>query len=97
MRTAGCCCTNSWLPLRDLHSYLLGEHEDHHNQINNNLAGRHNNRFPGVGEGLHAAHQALLRQAGPVGVRPYHRPVHFPLKVCDRLFGRGLVSLLLSC
>ncbi|CAF95396.1 unnamed protein product, partial [Tetraodon nigroviridis] len=79
----------------DLHSYLLGEHEDHHNQINNNLAGRHNNRFPGVGEGLHAAHQALLRQAGPVGVRPYHRPVHFPLKIA-LLLTFMCVSLLLA-
>lgn len=81
-RSAGSCRTNPGLSHRDLHSYLLGEHEDQDNQINNNLAGRHNNRFPGFGDGLHAAHQALLQQGGPVGFRPYHRPLHFPLKVC---------------
>lgn len=86
-KNAGCCSPNSWLSHRDLHSYLLGDHGDEDNQINNNLAGRHNNnRFPGFGEALHAAHQALLQQGGPVGFRPYHRPVHFPLKVCDFLF-----------
>lgn len=78
-KKAGSCSTNSWLSHRDLHSYLLGDHEDEDNQINNN------NRFPGLGDGLHAAHQALLQQAGPVGFRSYHRPVHFPLKVCDFL------------
>uniref|UniRef100_A0A665WG68 E3 ubiquitin-protein ligase MARCHF6 n=1 Tax=Echeneis naucrates TaxID=173247 RepID=A0A665WG68_ECHNA len=68
----------------DLHSYLLGEHEDDENQPNNNPPGRHNNnRIPGLGEGLHAAHQAILQQGGPVGFQPYHRPVNFPLKVID--------------
>lgn len=90
-KNVGSCGTNSWLSHRDLHSYLLGDHEDQDNQINNNLAGRHNNnnnRFPGFGDGLHAAHQALLQQGGPVGFRSYHRPVHFPLKVRDFLFLR---------
>lgn len=76
-------CTNSWLSNSDLHSYLLGDHEDEDNQINNNLAGRHNNnRFLGLGEGLHAAHQAILMQGGSVAFRSYHRPINFPLKVC---------------
>ncbi|KAG7227423.1 hypothetical protein INR49_000429 [Caranx melampygus] len=66
----------------DLHSYLLGDHEDEDNQPNNNPPGRHNNnRIPGLGEGLHAAHQAILQQGGPVGFQPYHRPVNFPLKI----------------
>uniref|UniRef100_A0A8D3DSN3 RING-type E3 ubiquitin transferase n=1 Tax=Scophthalmus maximus TaxID=52904 RepID=A0A8D3DSN3_SCOMX len=72
----------------DLHSYLLGEHEDDDddddNQPINNPPGRHNNnnRIPGLGEGLHAAHQAILQQGGPVGFQPYHRPMcllTFPL------------------
>uniref|UniRef100_A0A7N8Y705 E3 ubiquitin-protein ligase MARCHF6 n=1 Tax=Mastacembelus armatus TaxID=205130 RepID=A0A7N8Y705_9TELE len=66
----------------DLHSYLLGDHEEDDNQPNNNPPGRHNNnRIPGLGEGLHAAHQAILQQGGPVGFQPYHRPVNFPLKI----------------
>lgn len=68
----------------DLHSYLLGEHEDDEDehQPNNNLdPGRHDNRIPGLREGLHAAHQAILQQGGPVGFQPYHRPIHFPLKI----------------
>uniref|UniRef100_A0A3Q1I188 E3 ubiquitin-protein ligase MARCHF6 n=1 Tax=Anabas testudineus TaxID=64144 RepID=A0A3Q1I188_ANATE len=71
----------------DLHSYLLGDHEDEDNQPdnqpnNNNPPGRHNNnRIPGLGEGLHAAHQAILQQGGPVGFQPYHRPINFPLKI----------------
>lgn len=69
-------------PHSDLHSYLLGDHEDEDNQPNNNPPGRHNNnRIPGLGEGLHAAHQAILQQGGPVGFQPYHRPINFPLKV----------------
>lgn len=70
------------LPHSDLHSYLLGDHEDDDNQLNNNPPGRHNNnRIPGLGHGLHAAHQAILQQGGPMGFRSYHRPVNFPLKV----------------
>ncbi|XP_044074654.1 E3 ubiquitin-protein ligase MARCHF6-like isoform X3 [Siniperca chuatsi] len=66
----------------DLHSYLLGDHEDDDNQPNNNPPGRHNNnRIPGLGEGLHAAHQAILQQGGPVGFQSYHRPINFPLKI----------------
>ncbi|XP_061588810.1 E3 ubiquitin-protein ligase MARCHF6-like isoform X3 [Cololabis saira] len=65
----------------DLHSYLLGEFEDDDN-IPNNPADRHNNnRIPGLGEGLHAAHQAILQQGGPVGFQPYHRPTNFTLKI----------------
>uniref|UniRef100_A0A8C4EXZ9 E3 ubiquitin-protein ligase MARCHF6 n=1 Tax=Dicentrarchus labrax TaxID=13489 RepID=A0A8C4EXZ9_DICLA len=66
----------------DLHSYLLGDHEDDDNQPNINPPGRHNNnRVPGLGEGLHAAHQAILQQGGPVGFQSYHRPINFPLKI----------------
>lgn len=78
-------------PCSDLHSYLLGDHEDEDNQPdnqpnNNNPPGRHNNnRIPGLGEGLHAAHQAILQQGGPVGFQPYHRPINFPLKVTDKV------------
>lgn len=35
-----------------------------------------------MGEGLHAAHQAILQQGGPVGFQPYRRPLKFPLRVC---------------
>uniref|UniRef100_A0A674PQE1 RING-type E3 ubiquitin transferase n=1 Tax=Takifugu rubripes TaxID=31033 RepID=A0A674PQE1_TAKRU len=87
----------------DLHSYLLGDHEDEDNQINNNLAGRHhNNRFPAFGDGLHAAHQAILQQGGPVGFRSYHRPANFPLKIlllvvfmCATLLLASLICLTL--
>lgn len=70
----------------DLHSYLLGDFEDEeiqpNNNNNNNPPGRqNNNRIPGLREGLHAAHQAILQQGGPVGFQPYHRPINFPLKV----------------
>lgn len=34
-----------------------------------------------MGEGLHAAHQAILQQGGPVGFQPYRRPLKFPLRV----------------
>uniref|UniRef100_A0AAQ6A944 E3 ubiquitin-protein ligase MARCHF6 n=1 Tax=Amphiprion ocellaris TaxID=80972 RepID=A0AAQ6A944_AMPOC len=57
----------------DLHSYLLGDHEDEDNQPNNPPGRHNNNRIPGLGEGLHAAHQAILQQGGPVGFQPYHR------------------------
>uniref|UniRef100_A0A3B4ZXN6 E3 ubiquitin-protein ligase MARCHF6 n=1 Tax=Stegastes partitus TaxID=144197 RepID=A0A3B4ZXN6_9TELE len=67
----------------DLHSYLLGDHEDEDNQPNNPPGRHNNNRIPGLGEGLHAAHQAILQQGGPVGFQPYHRPINFPLKVTD--------------
>lgn len=77
--------------LLDLHSYLLGEQEDNdanqpvNNNNNNNPApGHHNNNnnpAPVVGEGLHAAHQAILQQGGPVGFQPYHRPLRFPFRI----------------
>lgn len=75
---------------RDLHSYLLGEQEDNdanqpvNNNNNNPPPGHHNNNnnpAPAVGEGLHAAHQAILQQGGPVGFQPYHRPLRFPFRV----------------
>ncbi|XP_056277580.1 E3 ubiquitin-protein ligase MARCHF6-like isoform X3 [Pseudoliparis swirei] len=65
----------------DLHSYLLGDHEDEDHQPNDNPPGRRHNRIPGLGEGLHAAHQAILQQGGPVGFQSYHRPINFPLKI----------------
>uniref|UniRef100_A0A3Q3GER8 E3 ubiquitin-protein ligase MARCHF6 n=1 Tax=Labrus bergylta TaxID=56723 RepID=A0A3Q3GER8_9LABR len=87
----------------DLHSYLLGDHDDDDNQPNNNLPGRlNNNRIPGLGEGLHAAHQAILQQGGPVGFRSYHRPANFPLKIvllvvfmCVTLLMASLICLTL--
>lgn len=75
------------LLFRDLHSYLLGDQEENENNANqaannNNQQPRNNaNAIPVVGEGLHAAHQAILQQGGPVGFQPYHRPVKFPLRV----------------
>lgn len=79
------------LVCRDLHSYLLGEQEDNdanqpvnNNNNNNPPHGGHNNNnnpAPAVGEGLHAAHQAILQQGGPVGFQPYHRPLRFPFRV----------------
>ncbi|XP_004678114.1 PREDICTED: E3 ubiquitin-protein ligase MARCH6 [Condylura cristata] len=71
--------------LLDLHSYLLGDQEENENsanqQVNNNQHARNNNAIPVVGEGLHAAHQAILQQGGPVGFQPYRRPSHFPLRI----------------
>ncbi|XP_023074057.1 E3 ubiquitin-protein ligase MARCH6 isoform X4 [Piliocolobus tephrosceles] len=70
--------------LLDLHSYLLGDQEENENsanqQVNNNQHARNNNAIPVVGEGLHAAHQAILQQGGPVGFQPYRRPLNFPLR-----------------
>uniref|UniRef100_A0A3Q2CI59 E3 ubiquitin-protein ligase MARCHF6 n=1 Tax=Cyprinodon variegatus TaxID=28743 RepID=A0A3Q2CI59_CYPVA len=68
----------------DLHSYLLGDLEDDENQPNNPPNRLNNNRIPGLGEGLHAAHQAILQQGGPVGFQPYHRPPNFLLKVLKK-------------
>ncbi|AWP20740.1 E3 ubiquitin-protein ligase MARCH6 [Scophthalmus maximus] len=97
--------------LLDLHSYLLGEQEDNdanqpvNNNNNNPPAGHHNNNnnpAPAVGEGLHAAHQAILQQGGPVGFQPYHRPLRFPLRIvlliafmCITLLVASLVCLTL--
>uniref|UniRef100_A0A8I5NKC4 E3 ubiquitin-protein ligase MARCHF6 n=1 Tax=Papio anubis TaxID=9555 RepID=A0A8I5NKC4_PAPAN len=71
--------------LLDLHSYLLGDQEENENsanqQVNNNQHARNNNAIPVVGEGLHAAHQAILQQGGPVGFQPYRRPLNFPLRI----------------
>uniref|UniRef100_A0A2I2ZL39 RING-type E3 ubiquitin transferase n=1 Tax=Gorilla gorilla gorilla TaxID=9595 RepID=A0A2I2ZL39_GORGO len=71
--------------LLDLHSYLLGDQEENESsanqQVNNNQHARNNNAIPVVGEGLHAAHQAILQQGGPVGFQPYRRPLNFPLRI----------------
>ncbi|XP_048464910.1 E3 ubiquitin-protein ligase MARCH6 [Rhincodon typus] len=71
--------------LLDLHSYLLGDQEENENnanqQVNNNQQARNNNAIPVVGEGLHAAHQAILQQGGPVGFQPYRKPLQFPLRI----------------
>ncbi|XP_057680985.1 E3 ubiquitin-protein ligase MARCH6 [Corythoichthys intestinalis] len=96
--------------LLDLHSYLLGEQEDIDanqpvNNNNNPPPGHHNNNNnppPAVGEGLHAAHQAILQQGGPVGFQPYHRPLRFPFRIvlliafmCITLLVASLVCLTL--
>ncbi|XP_044032956.1 E3 ubiquitin-protein ligase MARCHF6 isoform X1 [Siniperca chuatsi] len=98
--------------LLDLHSYLLGEQEDNdanqpvnNNNNNNPPPGHHNNNnnpAPAVGEGLHAAHQAILQQGGPVGFQPYHRPLRFPFRIvlliafmCITLLVASLVCLTL--
>ncbi|XP_030629070.1 E3 ubiquitin-protein ligase MARCHF6 isoform X1 [Chanos chanos] len=93
--------------LLDLHSYLLGDQEENENnanqQANNNQQARNNNNaIPVVGEGLHAAHQAILQQGGPVGFQPYHRPMKFPLRIvllivfmCVTLLLASLVCLTL--
>ncbi|XP_017328398.1 E3 ubiquitin-protein ligase MARCH6 [Ictalurus punctatus] len=95
--------------LLDLHSYLLGDQEENENNANqaannnNNQQPRNNaNAVPVVGEGLHAAHQAILQQGGPVGFQPYHRPVKFPLRIvllilfmCVTLLLASLVCLTL--
>ncbi|XP_018121617.1 E3 ubiquitin-protein ligase MARCH6 isoform X2 [Xenopus laevis] len=71
--------------LLDLHSYLLGDQEENENNANqqaaNNNQHARNNAVPVVGEGLHAAHQAILQQGGPVGFQPYRRPVKFSLRI----------------
>uniref|UniRef100_A0A3Q1IJ98 E3 ubiquitin-protein ligase MARCHF6 n=1 Tax=Anabas testudineus TaxID=64144 RepID=A0A3Q1IJ98_ANATE len=98
--------------LLDLHSYLLGEQDDNdanqpvnNNNNNNPPPGHHNNNNnppPAVGEGLHAAHQAILQQGGPVGFQPYHRPLRFPVRIvlliafmCITLLLASLVCLTL--
>ncbi|KAI4891360.1 hypothetical protein NFI96_022946 [Prochilodus magdalenae] len=93
--------------LLDLHSYLLGDQEENENNANqaanNNQQPRNNaNAIPVVGEGLHAAHQAILQQGGPVGFQPYHRPMKFPLRIvllilfmCVTLLLASLVCLTL--
>ncbi|CAB1317472.1 unnamed protein product [Coregonus sp. 'balchen'] len=89
--------------LLDLHSYLLGDQEENDDdadqQANNNPQGRNNNAIP---EGLHAAHQAILQQGGPVGVQPYHQPIKFSLRIvllivfmCVTLLVASLVCLTL--
>ncbi|KAI4809852.1 hypothetical protein KUCAC02_018710 [Chaenocephalus aceratus] len=81
----------------DLHSYLLGDHEDDDDDNpNNNPPDRHNNRFPGLGEGLHAAHQAILQQGGPIGFQAYHRPVDFSLKIVLLVVSMCVTLLLAS-
>uniref|UniRef100_A0A8I5NK97 E3 ubiquitin-protein ligase MARCHF6 n=1 Tax=Papio anubis TaxID=9555 RepID=A0A8I5NK97_PAPAN len=90
--------------LLDLHSYLLGDQEENENsanqQVNNNQHARNNNAIPVVGEGLHAAHQAILQQGGPVGFQPYRRPLNFPLRIMKTLIVAvllaGVVPLLLG-
>ncbi|KAG5286205.1 hypothetical protein AALO_G00012190 [Alosa alosa] len=89
--------------LLDLHSYLLGDQEENDNNANNNQQARNNNNaIPVVGEGLHAAHQAILQQGGPVGFQPYHRPMKFPFRIvllivfmCVTLLLASLVCLTL--
>uniref|UniRef100_A0A8D0D7V5 E3 ubiquitin-protein ligase MARCHF6 n=1 Tax=Sander lucioperca TaxID=283035 RepID=A0A8D0D7V5_SANLU len=96
--------------LLDLHSYLLGEQEDNdanqpvNNNNNNPPPGHHNNNNnpAPAGEGLHAAHQAILQQGGPVGFQPYHRPLRFPFRIvlliafmCITLLVASLVCLTL--
>jgi E3 ubiquitin-protein ligase MARCH6 len=60
----------------------LGDQEENDDdadqQANNNLQGRNNNAIP---DGLHAAHQAILQQGGPVGFQPYHQPIKFSFRV----------------
>ncbi|KAK6491019.1 E3 ubiquitin-protein ligase MARCHF6 isoform X1 [Huso huso] len=92
--------------LLDLHSYLLGDQEENDNnanqQANNNQQARNNNAIPVVGEGLHAAHQAILQQGGPVGFQPYRRPMRFPFRIvlligfmCATLLVASLICLTL--
>uniref|UniRef100_A0A674EFC4 E3 ubiquitin-protein ligase MARCHF6 n=1 Tax=Salmo trutta TaxID=8032 RepID=A0A674EFC4_SALTR len=88
--------------LLDLHSYLLGEQEDNEanqpvNNNNNNPAPGHHNNNPAhvVGEGLHAAHQAILQQGGPIGFQPYQRPLRFPFRIV-LLIGFMCVTLLVA-
>uniref|UniRef100_A0A4W5L784 RING-type E3 ubiquitin transferase n=1 Tax=Hucho hucho TaxID=62062 RepID=A0A4W5L784_9TELE len=89
-------------PSRDLHSYLLGEQEDNEanqpvNNNNNNPAPGHHNNNPAavVGEGLHAVHQAILQQGGPIGFQPYQRPLRFPFRIV-LLIGFMCVTLLVA-
>nr|XP_023651481.1 E3 ubiquitin-protein ligase MARCH6 isoform X2 [Paramormyrops kingsleyae] len=83
--------------LLDLHSYLLGDQEE--NENNGNQQARNNNNngaAPVVGEGLHAAHQAILQQGGPVGFQPYHRPIRFPFRIVLLILFMCLTLLLAS-
>ncbi|XP_068604928.1 E3 ubiquitin-protein ligase MARCHF6-like [Brachionichthys hirsutus] len=85
----------------DLHSYLLGGFEEE-DVLPVDPIGHHNNRVRGLWEGLHAAQHPFLRHGRPVGFPPYHRPLHFPLKivllllfVCVTLFLASLICLTL--
>ncbi|CDQ79533.1 unnamed protein product [Oncorhynchus mykiss] len=64
---------------------------------NNNPAPGHHNNNPAhvVGEGLHAAHQAILQQGGPIGFQPYQRPLRFPFRII-LLIGFMCVTLLVA-
>lgn len=46
------------------------------------------------GEGLGAAHQALLQREGPTGFQPYNKPKYFGARICG-LLGLMVLSLLL--
>uniref|UniRef100_G3SZL8 E3 ubiquitin-protein ligase MARCHF6 n=1 Tax=Loxodonta africana TaxID=9785 RepID=G3SZL8_LOXAF len=84
----------------DLHSYLLGDQDENENSANQH--GRNDNVMPAVAEGLHAAHQAILQQGGPIGFQPYRRPLKFPLRIlllivfmCITLLVTSLICLTL--
>jgi len=51
---------------------------------------------PGLGQGLGAAHQALLQREGPTGFQSFRRPKYFSLRVCLLLMLMGCSWLLLS-
>ncbi|XP_048867137.1 E3 ubiquitin-protein ligase MARCHF6 [Brienomyrus brachyistius] len=86
--------------LLDLHSYLLGDQEENENNGNQQARNNNNNAAaaaaPVVGEGLHAAHQAILQQGGPVGFQPYHRPIRFPFRIVLLILFMCLTLLLAS-
>lgn len=82
---------SAWL--LDLRSYLIGDitldGEDAANIVENNdphMAGDLGGHPPpppqDLGEGLGAAHQAMLQGGGPTGFQPYKRPRFFAARIC---------------
>ncbi|XP_059612690.1 E3 ubiquitin-protein ligase MARCHF6 [Phlebotomus argentipes] len=69
------CSVVSWI--LGIRSYLLGN-EDHQQNAGNDDGQRN---APEAGQGLGAAHQALLHRDVPVGFQPYDRPSYFILRL----------------
>ncbi|XP_059140902.1 E3 ubiquitin-protein ligase MARCHF6-like [Physella acuta] len=100
--------------LLDLRSYLIGDVSldgvdsasiVDSNEPHNEADPRLNNPPPAaqdIGDGLGAAHQAMLQGGGPTGFQPYKRPSFFPARIialvflmCLTFFFASTISLVL--